>query len=119
MNEKSYKIKENQGFLICPDVVTYYKADNEDPWIYTWVGFRGIKVENYLKLANLNQENPIFECIERDFVKTCFEDMRKAAELKYGRELRLQGLLGMFLSELIEDAGKYVVISSNYKEIYI
>jgi len=45
--------------------------------------------------------------------------MIKAIELKYGREFRLQGLLGVFLSELIEEAGKNVVISSNYKEIYI
>lgn len=119
VNEKSYKIKENQGFLICPDVVTYYKADNEEPWVYTWIGFRGIKAENYLKLANLNQENPIFECIEGEFVKRCFEDMIKATELKYGRELRLQSLLGIFLSQLIEEAGKHIVLSSNYKELYI
>ncbi|OOM80234.1 melibiose operon regulatory protein [Clostridium puniceum] len=119
VNEKSYKIKENQGFLICPNVVTYYKADNEDPWTYTWIGFRGIKAENYLNLANLNQENPIFECIEGEFIKKCFEDMRKATELKYGRELRLQSLLGMFLSQLIEESGKHVVLSNNYKELYI
>jgi len=119
VNGKSYEIKANQGFLICPNVVTYYEADNEEPWEYTWVGFKGIKAENYLKLANLNQENPIFECANGEFVKKCFEDMIKATELKFGREFRLQGLLGVFLSELIEEAGKSVVISSNYKELYI
>lgn len=119
VNGKSYKIKENQGFLICPDIVTYYEADKEEPWLYTWVGFKGIKAEHYLKLANLEEENPIFECMEAEFIKKCFEDMRKATELKYGRELRLQGLLIMFLSELIEEAGKNVIISSNYKELYI
>jgi AraC-like DNA-binding protein len=119
VNGKSYKIKENQGFLICPDIVTYYEADSEEPWIYTWVGFKGIKAEYYLKLANLDQGNPVFECEEGAFVKKCFEDMRKATELRYGRELRLQGLLSMFLSELIEEAGKNVTISSNYKEVYI
>ncbi|AQR93550.1 AraC family transcriptional regulator [Clostridium saccharoperbutylacetonicum] len=116
---KSYKIKANQGFLICPNIVTYYEADKEEPWIYTWVGFKGIKAEKYLKLANLDQENPIFECTEVAFVQECFENMRKSTELKYGRELRLQGLLIMFLSELIEEAGKNVIISSNYKEMYI
>jgi len=45
--------------------------------------------------------------------------MIKATELKFGREFRLQGLLGVFLSELIEEAGKNVVISSSYKELYI
>ncbi|WP_160685664.1 AraC family transcriptional regulator [Clostridium sp. C2-6-12] len=119
VNGKSYKLKENQGFLICPDIVTYYEADEEDPWIYTWIGFKGIKAELYLKLANLDQENPIFECKEVEFVKKCFEDMRKAAELKFARELRLQGLLSMFLSELIEEAGKNYTINSNYKELYI
>lgn len=116
---KSYRIKKNQGFLICPSVVTYYEADKEEPWIYTWVGFKGIKAEKYLKLANLDQENPVFECAEIAFVQECFENMRKSTELKYGRELRLQGLLIMFLSELIEEAGKNVIISSNYKEMYI
>ena len=119
VNGKSYEIKANQGFLICPNVVTYYEADNEEPWEYTWVGFKGIKAENYLKLANLNQENPIFECANGEFVKKCFEDMIKSTELKFGREFRLQGLLGVFLSELIEEAGKNVVISSSYKELYI
>lgn len=119
VNGKSYKIKENQGFLICPDVITYYEADARDPWAYTWVGFKGIKAEQYLKLANLNQENPIFECREVEFIRKCFEDMRKAIKLKYARELRLQGLLNMFLSELIEETGKNDTVSSNYKELYI
>ncbi len=119
VNGKTYNIKENQGFLICPDVVTYYEADSEDPWTYTWVGFKGIKAENYLKLANLNQENPIFQCENGEFIKKYFGDMINATELRYGREVRLQGLLGVFLSELIEEAGKHVVISSNYKELYI
>lgn len=119
VNGKSYRIKKNQGFLICPSVVTYYEADNEEPWVYTWIGFKGIKAENYLKLANLDQENPVFECTEVAFVQKCFEYMRKSTELKYGRELRLQGLLIIFLSELIEEAGKNIIISSNYKEMYI
>jgi len=119
VNGNVYEIKPNQGFLISPDVVTYYKADDKDPWIYSWVGFKGIKAESYLKLANLSQEKPIFKCEEGKFVKKCFDDMIKATELKYGREFRLQGLLGVFLSELIEEAGKQIVINSNYKELYI
>ncbi|RII36268.1 AraC family transcriptional regulator [Clostridium chromiireducens] len=119
VNGKSYSIKENQGFLICPDVITYYEADDEKPWTYAWVGFKGIKAESYLKLADLSQENPIFICENGEFAKKCFEDMIKATELKYAREIRLQGLLEVFLSELIEEAGKHIDISSNYKELYI
>jgi len=119
VNGKSYNIKENQGFLICPDIITYYEADDEKPWTYAWVGFKGIKAENYLKLADISQENPIFTCENGEFVKKSFNDMIKATELKYAREIRLQGLLEVFLSELIEEAGKHIDVSSSYKESYI
>lgn len=115
----SYRLHKNQGFLICPDVITYYEADDKDPWTYTWIGFRGIKAENYLELAGLDRYNPIFEYKHSDFVEKCFEDMREAANLKYGRELRLQGLLSIFLSELIEKAEKHVALGTSYKDIYI
>ncbi|MEQ8154317.1 MAG: AraC family transcriptional regulator [Clostridiaceae bacterium] len=116
---KSYKLQKNQGFLICPDVITRYEADNESPWIYTWVGFRGIKAESCLKLAGLSRENPIFQCENDDIVRKCFEDMRNSVNLKYGKELRLQGLLCIFLSELIENCNEHIDAGNNYKEIYI
>ncbi|AGK95737.1 AraC family transcriptional regulator [Clostridium pasteurianum] len=119
VKDKSYKLEKNQGFLIYPDTITYYEADKEEPWIYTWVGFKGIKAKNYLKLANLDEENPIFKYEEGDFIKNCFEDMRKASTLKNGKELRLQGLLSIFLSELIEKSPNSKIIDNNYKEVYV
>lgn len=116
---KSYRLHKNQGFLICPDIITYYEADDKTPWTYTWIGFRGIKAESYLELAGLNRYNPIFEYKESNFVEKCFEDMREAANLKYGRELRLQGLLSIFLSELIEKAERHVEVGNSYKNAYI
>ncbi|MFQ9480473.1 MAG: AraC family ligand binding domain-containing protein [Oscillospiraceae bacterium] len=32
-----------QGFLICPNQVTTYCADEKDPWAYTWVEFGGVR----------------------------------------------------------------------------
>jgi len=119
VKDKLYKLEKNQGFLICPNTITYYEADKKEPWIYTWVGFKGIKAENYLKLANLEESNPIFSYEEGDLVKKCFEEMRKASELKKGKELRLQGLLAIFLSELIEKSHVDEAIDNNYKELYI
>lgn len=119
VKDKVYRLERNQGFLICPDTITYYEADKNEPWVYTWVGFKGIKAKNYLKLANLDEDNPIFQCEGEDLVKNCFEDMRKASVLKNGKELRLQGLLSIFLSELIEKSPDSKIIDSNYKELYI
>lgn len=119
VNGKTYKLEKNEGFLIWPDNITYYEADKEQPWVYTWVGFKGIKAKNYLKLADLDEDNPIFKYEGGDFIKNCFENMRKASNLENGKELRLQGLLSIFLSELIEKSPVSKTIDNNYKELYI
>lgn len=116
---KCYTLHKNQGFLICPDVITYYEADKDEPWIYTWVGFKGIKAESYLKLANLDRNSPVFKYDEGSFIEQCFEQMRNSANLKYGGSLRLQGLLNIFLSELIEKAENHEVQGTSYKDVYI
>jgi AraC-like DNA-binding protein len=116
---KCYNLKKHEGFLICPEVLTYYEADEHNPWVYTWVGFRGIKAEQYLKLANINIDNPIFRVNDGNAMEWYFEEMRKSAVLRFGADLRLQGLLSIFLSELIEKAGKEITEGNNYKDSYI
>jgi len=119
VNGKSYLIEKNQGFLICPNIITYYEADYDNPWVYTWVGFNGIKAEEYLKLANLSFDNPVFHVKETEFIKQCLYNMRQAINLKFGRELRMQGLLLLFLSQLIEESDKEVVVKEDFKKVYI
>ena len=115
---KMYELHRNQGFLISPEVITYYKASDEDPWVYSWVGFKGFKAEAYLKLANLNRSNPIFY-YEGEAIGKCFEDITNSNRYKHGFELRLKGLLCIFLSELIENAEINNILSDSYKDTYI
>lgn len=119
VDNKCYKLEKNQGFLICPDIVTYYEADSKSPWEYAWIGFKGVKAESYLKQANLDRSNLVFAHPDGIILKSCFDDMRKAAKLRYGADLRLQGILGVFLSELIEIAEKQQAGSENFKDVYI
>ena len=114
----SYTLHENQGFLICPNIITYYEASDKDPWIYTWIGFRGIKAETYLKNIKLDKSNPIFNC-EGDIVKKCFEEIRASNTYKFGYELRLQGYLSILLSELMEQSGATILQGDGHKENYI
>jgi len=115
---KSYTLKENQGFLICPDIITYYEASSKDPWTYTWIGFRGLKAENLLKNINLDKNHPIFESRE-DNIKNCFEEIMASNNYKAGNELRLQGYLSILLSELTEQAKINIFQGQGQKTNYI
>ena len=37
VNNEKYEVNKNEGFLICPNVVTFYQADEENPWTYLWI----------------------------------------------------------------------------------
>lgn len=43
-----YELKAGEGFLIEPDVMTYYEADTEEPWSYLWIGFQGTRADEML-----------------------------------------------------------------------
>lgn len=102
---KTHYLGKGQGFLIVPDAVTFYQADYEDPWTYCWVGFHGLKAEEYLKAAGLSEDNPIFTYTSDDYIQQCFSSMFETSKLQKGREIRLLGHLYLFLSQLIETNG--------------
>lgn len=105
VGQKEYPLRKGQGFLICPDIITYYQADFHDPWHYSWVGFHGLKAESYLRSAGLTMENPVFTCSGDDVFGNCLDRMITAKGLQKGHEVRLLGLLYIFLSHLMEQNG--------------
>lgn len=38
---KEFPVTAGQAFIIFPDEVTTYTADDSDPWHYQWIGFDG------------------------------------------------------------------------------
>jgi len=102
VGQKTYHLEKGHGFLICPNVITYYEADAQDPWHYSWVGFSGLKAEAYLKLAHLTMDNPIFKYDRDDAMENIFKEMMAAINYDKGRDMRLMGLLWLFLSQLVE-----------------
>ena len=120
VNNKTHLLKKNQGFLIRPGTVTYYEAAKDNPWSYMWIGFNGVKAETYLNYANLNEENLIFEYSTDDTLKEYISEMLKLNEMDYSNELKLEGLLYLFMSKLVETR-KEVFNQKAYKsaELYL
>jgi AraC-like DNA-binding protein len=59
--EKSWQLTKGQCFLICPNEITLYKADEKQPWHYTWVAFSGEYAKGLLAAVGLGSENHVFE----------------------------------------------------------
>lgn len=123
---KTYYLEQGMGFLIEPEILTYYKANNEEPWEYVWIGFRGSKAKQYMNNINITTENPIFKINDRGALEKIVDEMLSCLELNIGRELLLQSCLyrviyiltkEFSLNECIEEkvgAEKYVEEGVNF-----
>lgn len=104
---KVYPLKQGEAFLIRPDESTYYIADKEEPWIYSWVAFDGYEVERILEDCGFDVDNPIYtpyhggkyfeENSEVDQIHTIEEisgHMRELVMLFHSLEKSSYGMLG-------------------------
>lgn len=117
---KTYELSEGEGFLICPNEVTFYRADYDEPWSYFWVGFHGTRAESYLFRANLTQNSPIFKTENNSMVLNNFRQMIKTKTLTKSREIHLLGHLYIFFAQLIEASTETKEFHDyNRKEYYV
>ena len=77
VNDNKYKVRKNQGFLIEPNVVTFYQADKDNPWTYLWIGIDGDKAKLYLNSVGLDSEHLIFTHEKDDALKEYVLEMLK------------------------------------------
>ena len=67
---QEYAVGAGEFFLICPEEVTTYEADAQEPWEYLWLGFDG-----ELAAALKNLERPVGKLPPR-----IFEELLEAGE---------------------------------------
>lgn len=100
---KTYSLKANDVFLICPGEVTYYEADSQEPWSYIWFGFNGLKAEAALRYAGLSLEKPIAVIPDITPYRTAVSGILDACQLTYSNEFRREAYLYSLVAQLGED----------------
>ncbi len=94
---KEYSVEQGQVFRILPGETTVYEADENDPWVYRWLGFDGALSERFATLE------PVFSISER---------AARLFEIEDGRvsECRVAANLFLLYNELFEKqtGGDYV-----------
>lgn len=96
-----YTLGVHQGFLIHPHTIAHYKADEFDPWKYSWIAFKGEGAEDFLKQAHLNEDNPVFTAPSNSHIEHFAEQFTEASLFNKGRDLALKSVLYRFMAELI------------------
>ena len=84
INDQVYSINAKQGFLIPDEVLAYYEADEEDPWVYIWIHVDGPKANEAFQLAGITKEYPVFiPSGETDKFEQIFRDLFANNENEY------------------------------------
>ena len=102
--DKQYTIEPGDAFLILPDEVTFYQADEQDPWTYLWVGFSENQVNDYLQRCGLDSEHLICHCEEKELLVSYIEDILRHNTLSYSNEIYIQGILFLIFASFSRSA---------------
>ena len=101
---KEYPLEEGYGFLITPDELVFYQADEKEPWTYVWVGFSGVQTAEYIGNMGLSVKQPVFKSERSDELYQIVKDMMEHNTFGMSNDLRRNGQLGIFLSVIAESA---------------
>lgn len=97
-NGVDYPLQKGDGFLIIPNESTSYRADEEDPWEYYWVGFHGAEAPHLLSSAGIDTNNLVFHYDKDEKLKKILSDLFYTATNYPSRELAMIGYLYLFFS---------------------
>jgi AraC-like DNA-binding protein len=97
----SHTLSAGQAFLTYPHIVTYYAADLDNPWSYSWIGFTGEQMESILSKTSLSPGCPVFPMDEM-FMPTLYARLTSAAQAADCLDLSLKSIMYEFFSLLLQ-----------------
>ena len=99
---EEYPLEAGYGFLITPDELAFYQADEKEPWTYVWVGFSGTQAAEYVGNIGLSVRQPVFKSDASEELYRIVKDMMEHNTYGLSHDLRRNGQLGIFLSVIAE-----------------
>jgi len=99
-----YRLGRGDAFLYPPGVSMNYTADENDPWHYLWVGFRGIHGDDLITPLGLTPTKPVLQMAHSaDIEATLHEMIATLKDRRTGSSLLVTGLLYRLLGLLEQE----------------
>lgn len=94
---ETYTLKANEGFMLFPDQVTTYIADNDEPWEYIWIEFDGFKAKTAVDKSGLSVDNPVYRSQSPELRELALQEMVYIINNKDAEPFNLIGHMYLFL----------------------
>lgn len=109
-NNSEYKIKSNQGFLLCPNQTNTYVADSTHPWEYVWLEFDGLRAKELLNLSGLSIDSPIYKSGSRAITEELLKEMLYIVNHSKESLFQLIGHLYLALDDITKSSANKIEI---------
>lgn len=106
VNEKVYHVKKGDILLLYPGVEAMLEIEPDEPCSYTWIGFAGVKAKECVMQLGFSHKNHVQSVEDTDKLHEVVLHMLQARELTFSNELKRNGLLKLFIAELIDQYNK-------------
>lgn len=117
---QTYSVRSGQGFLIFPEQITTYYADQHSPWEYSWIEFDGLRVKEALSLTDFSLNHPIYHPHSKDLQKQMVKEMNYIISHPKESSFHLLGHLYLFFDYFIQSAkSTRLTQSSKMSDYYI
>ncbi|MEK4518201.1 AraC family transcriptional regulator [Paenibacillus sp. FSL H8-0122] len=100
VGEATHTLNAGQAFLTYPHVVTHYAADQDDPWLYSWIAFTGEEAAYLLSRTSLTPEQPVFP-MDQELMPSLSARLSKTGSSGALLDLPLKVMLYEFFSLLL------------------
>jgi AraC-like DNA-binding protein len=98
-----HELGPGQAFIIRPGEETTYRADDNDPWSYMWVGFHGYRADDFIEAMGFTKDKPVVEIKQMDVCTQCVERMLAASQITRINEVKRQSEVMMLFATIMED----------------
>ena len=105
INHVTHKIRENMMFIIPPDTIFYFQADNDNPWEITWICFDGEYANKLSELKSLVIE------IEFEYFENLIDCRNYPSAEAYYLSARLWNIFSYIFNQ---KKYNYVTIATDY-----
>ena len=99
---ETWHLHEKEGFLIEPEVQTFYQADASDPWTYCWIGFEGDLAPVLINELGLRADRPTFCCDQKEELESIFQRIFQSQRTLELSDMLLESQLYLFFSILLK-----------------